>query len=298
VLNPCEFVSTSSRNSAVVITSENLVFANNGGDIWAAVDTHYYIPKSVAAYDDGYYAITLNPPILQKYVRHTYPISSVTDVLPENVIKNALAMVASETDEILFLVHDPESGINRIMTSILGTGSGRYELNQYDEFMKENLIGMGDSVRQIAISQSSPASFAVVTDRGSVFTWGWNTGSNLGYTIERRGPTLRINNVNEPKQVPGIYDAVAIGISESHLVAVREDGSLWSPNPYWNGALSGITDARAVHCAEQVTMILHDNERVSICGFLRLTDPSTGNEMVADTPIDVEVLPKMTEDEF
>jgi hypothetical protein len=193
-------------------------------------------------------------------------------------------MVSSETDEILFLVHDPPSGTNSVITSIYNTVSGGYEINRCEEFMKKNLIGMGDSVRQIAISQMSPASFALVTHRGFVYTWGWNTGSNLGY------PTLRRNNVNEPKQVPGIYDAVAIGISESHLVAVREDGSLWSPNPYWNGALSGITDARAVFCGNQLTMVLHDSEMVSVCGFLRLSDPSTGHEMVANTPIYVDDL--------
>jgi TusA-related sulfurtransferase len=273
-----DFVSISSVSSIVVIANEKRVLTRpdrNSG--WVLAND--FRARSVAAYENGYYALLFTvPEKLTKYISALESTYLINNVIPQN--KTALAIVAAEKGELLILLFDHHQSINSVMTYIDNMeGPRQYELNEYDL--------NGESVKQIAISQRSPPSFAVVTDQGSVYTWGQNTiKGNLGHAAERWFP--------EPTKVEGIDDAVAIGISESHLVVVREDGSLWSPNPYWVTVLSEINDARAVYCGNQLTMILHQDERVSVCGWIPLNGGDIpGHGLFTNRPIDVEVLPKI-----
>ncbi len=87
-------------------------------------------------------------------------------------------------------------------------------------------IGVSNDWDQIATS-SGDTSFALKTD-GTI--WGW--GSNTGYLLF---PDSNITTVSTPTQINSSSDWIKMRLGSSHILAQKQDGTLWS----WGSGNSG-----------------------------------------------------------
>ncbi|MBI5407832.1 MAG: thrombospondin type 3 repeat-containing protein, partial [Nitrospirae bacterium] len=127
---------------------------------------------------------------------------------------------------------------------------------------------------------------AMVTDDGTVWTWGYNNAGQLGDGTNKASST--------PVQVSGLTSIMAISAGEYHTVALKTDGTVWSWGANWLNQLgdgtsnaantpvqvSGLSDIVAIASGQHHNLALKNDGTVWAWGYNgegRLGDGTTAN---------------------
>lgn len=86
----------------------------------------------------------------------------------------------------------------------------------------------------VEISSGGSHDMALRAD-GTVWTWGRNTHGQLGDNDEAQTDSLYFRDRNQPAQVPGLSEMVAVAAGENHSLALKADGTVWA----WGDNMSG-----------------------------------------------------------
>jgi alpha-tubulin suppressor-like RCC1 family protein len=124
----------------------------------------------------------------------------------------------------------------------LGNGSQNHHNNFGDNFIVS--VEVSDLEGIIDISTGKDHTIALKDD-GTVWSWGVNLNGELG-----NGLTSHISLV--PTQVLEVEDIVAISSSMYHILALKEDGTVWSWGKNSSGQLGNGTTAARVRVPVQV----------------------------------------------
>jgi len=124
-----------------------------------------------------------------------------------------------------------------------GTGGpGDYDAYSHTPVQVQNLANV------IAVDASWNNSAALRSD-GTVWTWGSNSTGQLG--IGTQGWDA---NSNIPVQVHGLTNITAISISGSHMLALRNDGTVWAWGANYNGEIG---DGTSIEWCDITSEALH-----------------------------------------
>jgi alpha-tubulin suppressor-like RCC1 family protein len=169
-------------------------------------------------------------------------------------------------------------------------GLGRHMLATVPQIVPIPSLGFG-AIRS-RVSVGDQFNVVVATD-GTVWTWGDNSGGQLG-----DGTT---SDRSTPGQVPGLSNVIAASAGSSHVLVLRSDGSVWAWGYNAQGELGdgtnvnrlapvqvrGLTDVVALEAGYSHSLALQSNGKVWAWGSNNSGRLGDGTELDRYSPVPI-----------